>query len=131
MRGAAGLVRDGQVRDSGAIRQLDFLGFCGGGAPLNLLQHHAVDVNVPIGCGGVAVYPGDIMAGGDEGVVVIPAHPADEVGRDAAEQEKIEAFILQKGSACLFRSKAERCGKVGILAVCYVYRSNISPLDER
>ncbi len=97
VRGAAGLVSDGPVRDSGAIGALDFPVFCAGGsAPLNLLQHHAVDLNVPIGCGGVAIYPGDILVGDDEGVVVIPAHLADEVASDAAEQEKMEAFILER-----------------------------------
>lgn len=100
VRGAAGLVSDGPVRDSGSISEMDFPVFCAGGsAPLNLLQHHAVDLNVPIGCGGVAVYPGDIVVGDDEGVVVIPAHLADEVARDAAEQEKMEAFILEKVQA--------------------------------
>ena len=59
VRGAAGLVSDGPVRDSGAIAQMDFPVYCAGGsAPLNLLHHHAIDLNVPIGCGGVAVYPG-------------------------------------------------------------------------
>ena len=97
VRGAAGLVSDGPVRDSGAISEMDFAVFCAGGsAPLSLLQHPAVDLNVPIGCGGVAVYPGDIMVGDDEGVVVIPAHLADEIATDAAEQEKMEAFILTK-----------------------------------
>ena len=55
-RGAAGLVSDGPVRDSGPISQLPFHVFCAGrSAPLNLIQHHAVDINCPIGCGGVAV----------------------------------------------------------------------------
>ena len=97
VRGAAGLVSDGPVRDSGAISEMDFPVYCAGGsAPLNLIHHHAIDLNVPIGCGGVAVYPGDIMVGDDEGVAVIPRHLADEVARDAAEQEKMEAFILER-----------------------------------
>jgi regulator of RNase E activity RraA len=97
VRGAAGLVSDGPVRDSGAISQMDFPVYCAGGsAPLNLIHHHAIDLNVPIGCGGVAVYPGDIMVGDEEGVAVIPRHLADEVARDAAEQEKMEAFILER-----------------------------------
>jgi regulator of RNase E activity RraA len=97
VRGAAGLVSDGPVRDSGAIAEMDFPVYCAGGsAPLNLIHHHAIDLNVPIGCGGVAVYPGDIMVGDDEGVAVIPRHLADEVARDAAEQEKMEAFILER-----------------------------------
>jgi regulator of RNase E activity RraA len=97
VRGAAGLVSDGPVRDSGAIAKMDFPVFCAGGsAPLNLLLHHAIDLNVPIGCGGVAVYPGDMIVGDDEGVVVIPQHLADEVAADAVEQEKMEVFILER-----------------------------------
>jgi regulator of RNase E activity RraA len=104
MRGAAGLVSDGPVRDSGEIAKMDFPVYCAGGsAPLNLLYHHATDLNVPIGCGGVPVYPGDIIVGDDEGVAVIPQHLADEVAADAAEQEKMEVFILERvrGGAAL------------------------------
>ena len=97
VRGGAGIVSDGPVRDSAAIAEMDFPVYCAGGsAPLNLIHHHAIDLNVPIGCGGVAVYPGDILVGDDEGVAVIPRHLADEVARDAVEQEKMEAFILER-----------------------------------
>jgi len=97
VRGGAGLVSDGPVRDSGSLRQMDFPIYCAGGsAPLNLLYHHAQDLNVPIGCGGVPVYPGDVIVGDDEGVVVIPQHLADEVAEQAVEQEKMEAFILER-----------------------------------
>jgi len=97
VRGAAGLVSDGPVRDSGPIAEMDFPVYCAGGsAPLNLIHHHAIDLNVPIGCGGVAVYPGDIIVGDSEGVVVIPRHLADEVASDAAEQELIEVFVLER-----------------------------------
>jgi regulator of RNase E activity RraA len=97
VRGAAGLVSDGPVRDSGEIAKMDFPVFCAGGsAPLNLIHHHAIDLNVAIGCGGVAVYPGDVIVGDEEGVVVIPAHLADEVAADAAEQEKLEIFLLER-----------------------------------
>ena len=58
-----------------------------GSAPLNLVCHHATDIDVPIACGGVAVYPGDIMVGDGEGVVVVPQHLADEVARDGIEQD--------------------------------------------
>jgi regulator of RNase E activity RraA len=97
VRGAAGLVSDGPVRDSGTIAEMDFPVYCAGGsAPLNLLQHHAIDLNVPIGCGGVPVYPGDVIVGDEEGVVVIPRHLADEIAADAVEQETMEAFILER-----------------------------------
>jgi regulator of RNase E activity RraA len=97
VRGAAGLVSDGPVRDSGEIAKMDFPVFCAGGsAPLNLIHHHAIDLNVPVGCGGVAVYPGDVIVGDEEGVVVLPAKLADEVAADAAEQEKLEVFLLER-----------------------------------
>ena len=97
VRNAAGFVSDGPVRDSGEIAAMDFPVYCAGGsAPLNLIHHHAIDLNVPIGCGGVAVYPGDVIVGDDEGVVVIPRHLADEVARDAAEQELLEEFVLER-----------------------------------
>jgi len=96
-RGAAGLVSDGPVRDSAPISNLPFHVFCAGAsAPLNLIHHHAVDTNVPIGCGGVAVYPGDIIVGDDDGVVVIPRHLADEIAVDSAEQEQLEVFVLER-----------------------------------
>ncbi len=97
IRGGAGLVSDGAIRDSGEISKMDFPVYtAGNSAPLNLIHHHALDQNVPIGCGGVAVYPGDIIVGDDEGVAVIPAHLADEVARDAAEQEVMEQFLLER-----------------------------------
>jgi regulator of RNase E activity RraA len=97
VRGAAGVVTDGGLRDSDAIAGMDFPVFgAGPSAPLNLAIHHAVDLNVPIGCGGVAVFPGDIIVGDAEGVVVVPAHLAVEVARDASEQERLEVFVLQE-----------------------------------
>jgi len=100
MRGAAGLVSDGPVRDSGEIKGMDFPVYCAGSsAPLNLLYHHAIDINVPIGCGGVAIYPDDVIVGDTDGVVAIPAHLADEVAADASEQEHLETFILERVQA--------------------------------
>jgi regulator of RNase E activity RraA len=97
VRGAAGMVSDGAVRDSGVIAALGFPVFCAGAsAPTNLIKHHSVDMNLPIGCGGVAVYPGDIIVGDIDGVVVIPRHLAEEVATDAVEQERMEDFILQR-----------------------------------
>ena len=97
VRGAAGVVTDGGLRDSDTIADMEFPVFgAGPSAPLNLAIHHAVDLNVPIACGGVAVFPGDIVVGDAEGVVIVPAHLAVEVARDASEQEKLEVFILQE-----------------------------------
>ena len=95
VRGAAGIVTDGCLRDSEAIGTMDFPVYgAGGSAPLNLVCHHAVDINLPVACGGVAVFPGDVLVGDGEGVVVIPRHLADEVARDAHEQETLEEFVL-------------------------------------
>ena len=95
--GAAGLVSDGPIRDAGPISKLPFHVFCAGAsAPTNLILHHAQDINVPIGCGGVPVYPDDIIVGDQDGVVVIPRHMADDVARDAGEQELLETFILER-----------------------------------
>jgi regulator of RNase E activity RraA len=97
VRGAAGFVSDGGLRDSPEIAGFDLPVYCGGpAAPLNLVLHHAVDLNVPVGCGGVPVYPGDVVFGDGEGVVVIPKHLASEVAADAAEQELLEAFVLEE-----------------------------------
>ncbi len=103
-RGVAGVVSDAGIRDAGPISAMDFPVFCAGpSAPLNLALHHAVDIDVPIACGGVAVYPGDAVVGDGDGVVVVPRHLADEVARDAAEQERLETFIVERvaGGAAL------------------------------
>jgi regulator of RNase E activity RraA len=97
IRGAAGVVTDGGLRDSMEIAQLAIPTYCANpSAPTNLIKHHAVDLNVPIGCGGVPVYPGDILVGDGEGVVVIPANIAEEVAMDAAEQDRFETFVTEK-----------------------------------
>lgn len=97
VRGAAGYVSDGGLRDSPEIAKLDFPTYCGGPAPqLNLAVHHSVDLNIPIGCGGVAVYPGDVIVGDGEGVIVIPRHLAREVAIDTAEQERVERFVIEE-----------------------------------
>jgi regulator of RNase E activity RraA len=93
-RKAAGLVTDGALRDTPEIAKLGLPVYSQGASPVtNLVQHHATDINVPIGCAEVPVYPGDIMVGDEEGVVCIPRHLATEVAEAAREQEKLERFI--------------------------------------
>jgi regulator of RNase E activity RraA len=100
VRGAAGVVTDGGLRDSPTIAKLDFPVYCAGpAAPSNITRHHAVDINVPIGCGEVPVYPGDIIVGDHEGVVVIPRHLADQVARDGYEQSLMEDFVTERVKA--------------------------------
>ncbi len=105
VRGAAGVVTDGGLRDSPAIEALDYPVYCAGrAAPTNLTRHHATDVNVPIGCGEVPVYPGDVVVGDREGVVVIPRHLAEDVARDGHEQTLLEDFVTErvKGGQSIF-----------------------------
>lgn len=55
--------------------------------------HQALDINVPIGCGDAPVFPGDVMVGDGEGVVVIPLHLAEEVAREAVQMTAFEDFV--------------------------------------
>ena len=97
VRGAAGLVTDGTLRDTPDIAKIALPTYAQGPSPLtNLAQHHAVDMQIPIGCAEVPVYPGDIMVGDAEGVVCVPRHLAAEVAEAAAEQEALERFIQRE-----------------------------------
>lgn len=96
-RGAAGMVTDGGFRDSPEIAALDMPAYHQRpSAPTNLTLHQALDINVPIGCGDVAVFPGDVVVGDGEGVVVIPAHLADEIASEATEMTAFEDFVTEK-----------------------------------
>lgn len=97
MRGVAGVVTDGGLRDSPDIAALAFPAYCANpSAPTNLIHHHAVDLDVPIGCGDVAVYPGDIIVGDLEGVVVVPRYLAEDVAREAATMTAFEDWVEAK-----------------------------------
>ncbi len=97
VRGCAGIVTDGGLRDADDIRALDMPAFCGGpSAPTNLTKHQALDLNVPIGCGTVAVFPGDIAVGDGDGVIIIPSEIADELAEEAASMEEYEAWVLEQ-----------------------------------
>lgn len=93
-RQVAGVVLDGGVRDSMDIAELGLPTFCtGAAAPANLVAHHASDMNQPIACGGVAVYPDDIMFGDAEAVIVIPRKWADEIADEAVAMDRQEEFL--------------------------------------
>lgn len=96
-RGVAGVVTDGGFRDSPDIAQLPFPAYHRRpSAPTNLTLHQALDLNVPIGCGDTPVWPGDIVVGDAEGVVVIPAGIADEVAAEAVEMTAFEDFVQER-----------------------------------
>lgn len=96
-RGVEGVVTDGGFRDSPDIAEIPMPAYHRRpSAPTNLMLHHAVDLNVPIGCGGVPVYPGDIVVGDGEGVVVIPRHIVEEVAAEAHEMTAFEDFVEER-----------------------------------
>lgn len=97
VRGVAGIVCDGSYRDTPAIAEIGMPAYARAmNARTNKSIHSPVDLQLPIGCGGVAVYPGDIIVGDGEGVIVVPRHLAAEVAEETAEAEQRENFILQK-----------------------------------
>lgn len=97
VRKAAGVVTDGGFRDSPEIAQLDFPAYHQRpAAPTNLTCHQAIAINEPIGCGDAPVFPGDVMVGDREGVVVIPAHLADEIAAEAVEMTAFEDFVTEE-----------------------------------
>nr|WP_299381274.1 ribonuclease activity regulator RraA [Allomuricauda sp.] len=96
-RGAAGIVTDGGFRDSAEIAELDFPAFhCSPSAPTNLTLHQAIAINEPIGCGDVAVFPGDFIIGDDDGVMVVPKHLAEEVALECLQMTQYEKFVMDK-----------------------------------
>ena len=97
VRGAAGIVTDGGFRDSPDLVAMPFPTYHQRpSAPTNLTLHQAIDINVPIGCGDVAVFPGDVIVGDKEGVFVIPAHLADEIAIEAVEMTAFEDFVTEE-----------------------------------
>jgi regulator of RNase E activity RraA len=97
VRGCAGAVTDGGFRDSPEIAAMNFPTYHQRpSAPTNLTLHQALDINVPIGCGDVAVFPGDVVVGDGEGVVVLPAHLADELAAEAVEMTAFEDFVAEE-----------------------------------
>ncbi|HRJ69883.1 MAG TPA: ribonuclease activity regulator RraA [Beijerinckiaceae bacterium] len=97
VRGVAGVVTDGGFRDAPEIARLAIPAYHSRpSAPTNLTLHEALDINVPIGCGDVAVFPGDVLVGDGEGVVVIPAEIADEIADEAVEMTAFEDFVTDK-----------------------------------
>jgi 5-oxopent-3-ene-1,2,5-tricarboxylate decarboxylase/2-hydroxyhepta-2,4-diene-1,7-dioate isomerase len=100
VRGAAGIVTDGGLRDSPTVSELDIpVYFRNPHAAVLGLKHFPLEANVPVACGGVLVMPGDVLVGDAEGVVVVPAALADEVARGAEAQEEQEAWALERVQA--------------------------------
>lgn len=96
-RGLAGVVTDGGFRDTPTIATVDIPTYHNRpSAPTNLIAHEAIEINCPIGCGDVPVFPGDIVVGDGEGVVIVPAHLANEIADEAHEMTVFEDFVSEK-----------------------------------
>jgi regulator of RNase E activity RraA len=102
-RGVAALVTDGAVRDLAGVRGTGLPVWCQGvAAPPSVAGLTFVNWQEPIGCGGVAVYPDDVVVTDDDGAVLIPAALLDEIVATAPEQERLEGWIMgevEKGAA--------------------------------
>ena len=99
-RGVAGVITDGGFRDAAEIAKLGFPAYHQRpSAPTNLTLHQAIDINVPIGCGDAPVFPGDVILGDSDGVIVIPAHLADEIAEEAFEMTAYEDFVTERVQA--------------------------------
>jgi regulator of RNase E activity RraA len=97
VRGVAGVVTDGGLRDSPEIAKLAIPAYHQRpSAPTNLTLHQAIDIDVPIGCGDVAVFPRDVVVGDGEGVVIIPAHLSEEIANEAFEMTAFEDFVTEQ-----------------------------------
>jgi regulator of RNase E activity RraA len=96
-RGVAGLVTDGAVRDMAGVLESGLSVWCGGvAAPPSVACLTFVNWQEPIGCGGVAVYPDDLVVVDDDGAVLIPAALIEDVVRAAPEQERMEEWIMEE-----------------------------------
>src|ERR1700730_12634786 len=96
-RGVAGVVTDGGFRDSAEIAKLGFPAYHHRpSAPTNLTLHQAIEINGPIGCGDAPVFPGDVILGDSDGVMVIPAHLADAIANEAFEMTAFEDFVSEQ-----------------------------------
>ena len=97
VRGGAGVVTDGGFRDAAAIGALEMPAYHQRpSSPTNLTLHEAIEINGPIGCGDVAVFPGDIVVGDADCVIVIPAGIADDVAAEAVEMTAYEDFVSEQ-----------------------------------
>ena len=97
VRGCAGVVTDGGFRDSSEIKNLEFPSYhTRPSSPTNLTLHQAIDINVPIGCGDVAVWPNDLVVGDQEGVIVIPNKIIEEVSEEVESMTVYEDYVMDK-----------------------------------
>jgi regulator of RNase E activity RraA len=96
-RGVVALVTDGAVRDGIGVEGTGLPVWCSGvAAPPSVAGLTFVGWQEPIGCGGVAIYPEDVIVADGDGVVVIPAALLEDVAKAAIEQERLEFWIMRE-----------------------------------
>ncbi|OOY14342.1 ribonuclease activity regulator RraA [Thioclava sp. DLFJ4-1] len=96
-RGGAGVVTDGGFRDARTIAELEIPAYhTRPSSPTNLTNNEAIAINEPIGCGDAPVFPGDVIVGDGDNVIVIPADIADEIADEAVEMTAYEDFVVEK-----------------------------------
>ena len=96
-KGVAGLITDGVVRDMAGVLSTGLPVWCqGAAAPPSVAGLTFVNWQEPIGCGGVAVFPDDVVVVDDDGAVLIPAAFVDEMVATAPEQERMEGWIMEE-----------------------------------
>ena len=97
VRGCAGVVTDGGFRDSHEIKNINIPSYHNRpSSPTNLTLHQAIDINIPIGCGDAAVWPGDLIVGDKEGVVVIPSNIIEEISNEVKTMTIFEDYVIKK-----------------------------------
>ena len=97
VRGCAGVVTDGGFRDSDEIKKLKIASYHNrSSSPTNLTLHQAIDINTPIGCGDVAVWPNDLIVGDKEGVVVVPNEIIKEISNEVKSMTIYEDYVIDK-----------------------------------
>lgn len=97
MRGGAGIVTDGGFRDAAVIAALDIPAYhTRPSSPTNLTTNEAIALNEPIGCGDAPVFPGDVIVGDADCVIVIPQDIADEIADEAIEMSAYEDFVVEQ-----------------------------------
>jgi regulator of RNase E activity RraA/2-keto-4-pentenoate hydratase/2-oxohepta-3-ene-1,7-dioic acid hydratase in catechol pathway len=100
VRGAAGVVTDGAIRDSQALAALDIPVYHAAVHPAVLGRRHVPwETQVTVACAGVTIQPGDILVGDADGVIVLPAKLAADILAEAREQERQEQFIAERVAA--------------------------------
>lgn len=96
-RGVSALVTDGVMRDGAGVLAAGLPVWCSGvAAPASVTGLTFVGWQEPIGCGGIAVFPNDVIVTDGDGAVVIPAALVDDVARTGPEQESLEAWIMRE-----------------------------------